>query len=146
MPFWKPISYHFPMNKIILLVTLLAVFGCGKSSGGKLYKVEAGALEKFVNQKAVSKPTSETKTIVNNEYPIEIALFSDGRFYYDLPNLGDGRGRWTLNGGVIELKAKRTLFDMYIEVMANDPEGKTLSIQFTDRFGPNTLQMMNNNI
>lgn len=134
------------MYKIILLVTLVVLSACGKSSGGKLYKVEAGALEKFVNQNKLSKPGSTTKTIVNNDYPIEIALFNDGRFYYDLPNLGDGRGKWKLNNGVLELRAKRTLFDMYIEVMANDPEAKTLSIQFTDRFGPNTLQMVNNNI
>lgn len=125
--------------------------GCGKGGNAKLYKVDPGALTKFVNQKSLvrgsTKPNlSIDKSFVNNSYPIEIALYSDGRFYYDLPNLGDGKGTWKLNGGVIELKAKRTLFDMYIEVKATDVEAKSLTIQFTDRFGPNTLKMMNNNI
>ncbi len=134
--------------KTLLLVTLLALMGCGQGGKSKLHKIEATELDKFVNQKQMEKKPNLTidKSIVNTSYPIEIALYNDGRFYYDLPNLGDGKGTWKLNKGVIELKAKRTLFDMYIEVMASDPEGKTLSIQFTDRFGPNTLKMMNNNI
>lgn len=132
--------------KSTLILALLVLVSCGKGGNAKLYKVEAGALTKFVNQNKISKPISTTKTIVNNDYPIEIALFNDGRFYYDLPNLGDGKGTWKLKDGVIELKAKRTLFDMYIEVKATDVEAKSLTIQFTDRFGPNTLKMMNNNI
>lgn len=114
-----------------------------------MHKIEAGALTKFVNQKNIEKKPNLTidKSIVNLKYPIEIALYSDGRFYYNLPRLGDGRGTWKLNNkGVIELRAKRTLFDMYIEVGATDEEAKSLTIQFTDRFGPNTLKMMNNNI
>lgn len=136
------------MIKTILLVTLLALVGCGNGSGSKLQKIEAGKLERFVNQKNLEKKPnlSLDKSIVNNAYPIEIALYSDGRFYYDLPNLGDGRGTWKYSNGIIELKAKRTLFDMYIEVGASDSEANFLSIQFTDRFGPNTLKMDNNNI
>jgi len=134
--------------KTILLSALLVLVSCGKGGNAKLYKVEPGALTKFVNQKSMSKKPNLTldKSIVNTSYPIEIALYNDGRFYYDLPNLGDGKGTWKLNGGVIELKAKRTLFDMYIEVKATDLDAKSLTIQFTDRFGPNTLKMVNNNI
>lgn len=149
LPFWKRISYHFPMSiKLVFLLALVTLVSCGKGGNAKLYKVESGALTKFVNQKSMSRKPNLTidKSIVNNKYPIEIALYNDGRFYYDLPNLGDGKGTWKLSGGVIELRAKRTLFDMYIEVKATDVEAKSLTIQFTDRFGPNTLKMMNNNI
>ena len=134
--------------KTILLLALVVLVSCGKGGGSKLYKVDSSSLNKFVNQKNMSKKPNLTidKSIVNKSYPIEIALYNDGRFYYDLPNLGDGRGTWKLNKGVIELKAKRTLFDMYIEVQASDVEAKSLTIQFTDRFGTNTLKMVNNNI
>lgn len=129
-------------------MALVFLVSCGKGGNAKLYKVESDSLTKFVNQKSMSKKPNLTidKSIVNNSYPIEIALYNDGKFYYDLPNLGDGKGTWKLNKGVIELKAKRTLFDMYIEVKATDVEAKSLTIQFTDRFGPNTLKMVNNNI
>lgn len=147
LPFWKRISYHFQMNKFILLALVILV-GCGKGGDAKLYKVDSGALSKFVNQKSMAKKPNLTidKSIVNNSYPIEIALYNDGRFYYDLPNLGDGKGTWKLKDGVIELKAKRTIFDMYIEVKGTDLDANSLTIQFTDRFGPNTLKMVNNNI
>lgn len=134
--------------KLILLMLLLTIVSCGKQGSAKLYRVDDAAMVKFVNQK--SMPTSPNltldKSIVNNSYPIEIALYNDGQFYYDLPNLGDGRGTWKNENGKIELKAKRSLFDMYIKVQASDESAQSLSIQFTDRFGPNTLKMMNVNI
>jgi hypothetical protein len=147
LPFWASLSYHFLM-KIILMVSLLAFIGCGKQGSDNLHKIQSADFTKFVNQNKIpSDPNlSLDKSIVNNSYPIQIALYQDGRFYYDLPNLGDGRGTWKNSGGVIELHAKRTLFDMFIEIKANEKEAKTLSIQFTDRFGPNTLKMSNINI
>lgn len=149
MPFWNPISYHFFMKTILFIFTLVALLSCGQKGSTKLYKVDKTALTKFVNEKNMpSKPNlSVDKSIVNNVYPIEIALYEDGRFYYDLPNLGDGNGKWKLNSdGVIELKAKRSLFDMYIEVHGTDEAVNTLTIHFSDRFGPNVLKMENNNI
>ena len=129
-------------------MALLTLIGCGNGGGSKLHKLEADKLDRFINQKNMEKKpnVSIDTSIVNNAYHIEIELYSDGRFSYDLPNLGDGRGTWKYSNGIIELKAKRTLFDMYIEVGASDSEANFLSIQFTDRFGPNTLKMDNNNI
>ena len=131
-----------------MLMPLVLLMSCGKQGSSKLFKVEESKLTKFVNQKDLPKDPNLTldKSIVNNSYPIEIALYEDNRFYYNLPNLGDGKGTWKLNNGVIELKAKRTLFDMYIEIQGSDEASQNLTIQFTDRFGPNTLKMMNVNI
>ncbi|WP_408095909.1 hypothetical protein ACJVC5_12775 [Peredibacter sp. HCB2-198] len=136
------------MKYLMLIPLTLLITSCGKQSKTKLYKVEESALTKSVNQKSLPQDPNLTldKSIVNNSYPIEIALYEDNRFYYNLPNLGDGKGTWKLNNGVIELKAKRTLFDMYIEVQGSDEASQNLTIQFIDRFGPNTLKMMNVNI
>lgn len=145
---WNRISYHFLMKTILFIFALAALLSCGQKGSTKLFKVNSGSLSKFVNEKKMPKSPnlSLDKSIINNSYPIEIALYEDGRFYYDLPNLGDGHGRWKLNDGVIELKAKRTLFDMYIEVHGTDEAVNTLTIHFTDRFGPNVLKMDNVNI
>lgn len=136
------------MKTILILASLLVFTACGQKPKTKLYPIKASVLSTYVNEAAIpaSPNLSIEKTIVNNSYPIEIALYSDGRFYYDLPNLGDGRGTWTLSKGVIKLKAKRTLFDMEIDVLGTDAEANSLSIQFSDRFGPKTLHMMNVNI
>jgi hypothetical protein len=141
------LSYHFEM-KTILLLSLVLIGACGKSSNKKLYRVELAAVAKFVNEKPLpANPNlSLEKSFVNNSYPITIALYEDGRFYYDLPNLGDGNGTWKHSNGKIQLKAKRTIFNMYIEVSATDEKAESLTIQFSDRFGPNTLKMMNVNL
>lgn len=134
--------------KHLLVLGLLLLVACGKGSGTKTYPVKETELQKFINEKSLPKYPDLTgdKSIVDADYPIEIALYSDQRFYYNLPRLGDGKGTWNYKNGKIELKAKRTLFDMYIEVLGSDEESKTLTIKFTDRFGPNTIQMVNKNI
>ncbi len=138
------------MTKVILLSALLGLaVSCGKPSEKiPLYSIKAGALPSFVNDKAMPQNPnlSIDKNLVNNEYPIEIALYNDNRFYYNLPNLGSGKGTWSHKNGKLELKAKRTLFDMHIDALATDVDGKELAIQFTDRFGPNTLRMLNINL
>ncbi|MFP5386567.1 MAG: hypothetical protein ACLGHN_10840 [Bacteriovoracia bacterium] len=134
--------------KNFFLFCLLALLSCGKESSTKVYPVTDSSVSRLVNQKSMPADPNLTldKSLVNNSYPIQLALYEDGQFYYDLPNLGDGRGTWKKSGGKIELKAKRSLFDMHIDIHANDEEAQTLSIQFIDRFGPNTLQMTNVNI
>jgi len=131
----------------IFLLLILAI-GCGRQGTHKLYKIEKDAMTKFVNQKSMPQEvnTSLDKLIVNNSYPIEIALYKDNSFYYNLANLGDGRGTWDHSGGKIKLKAKRTLFNMYIDIHGSDETAENLTIQFTDRFGANTLKMMNINL
>ncbi len=134
--------------KILVLIVVVLAASCGKSSSGKLYKIAPEALPRYVNTKSLPVDPNLTldKSIVNTTYPIQLALYQDGRFYYDLPNLGDGTGTWRAEGGILVLKAKRTLFDMVIEVKANDQAASSVSVQFTDRFGSNTLKMTNLNI
>jgi hypothetical protein len=135
--------------KIILILSLLILtISCGKQGRSKVYPLNDKAITKYVNPMPMPADPNLTlqKSIVNNSYPIQLALYSDGKFYYDLPNLGDGKGTWKKTDGKILLKAKRTLFDMYIEIHGSDEDAQNVSIQFSDRFGPNTLQMTNLNI
>lgn len=133
--------------KILLLISLIFLTACGKQGTSKIYPLNDKAVSKYVNQKSMPSDPNLTldKSIVNTSYPIQIALYKDGKFYYDLPNLGDGTGTWEKTNGKILLKAKRSLFDMYIEIHGSDKEAQNVSIQFSDRFGPNTLKMKNLN-
>lgn len=137
--------------KAILFLTLLLAMSCtGKSGSASLHKAaQETDYSKFINNKNLTKDEPNLtvdKTIVNNNYPIEIALYKNNKFFYNLPNLGTGKGTWKYNDGMIELRAKRKIFDMYIEVYGADAEIKEVAIQFTDRFGSNTLKMENSNI
>ena len=133
---------------LTILILVLAACGGGKSAP-RYYPATAESLSKFVNDKDLTTTTpnlSLDKSIVNNEYPIQIALYKDQRFYYDLPNLGDGTGTWEYKDGQIVLKAKRSLFDMKINVHATDEQVQNVAIEFTDRFGPNVLRTDKQNI
>lgn len=138
------------MRISLLILTILIGVSCtGKSDSTSLHSApDAGAYTKFVNQKNMPSDPNLTidKTIINHKYPIEIALYKDGRFFYDLPNLGTGKGKWKYEDGKIELRASRKIFDMYIEVYGADASIEAAAIQFNDRFGSNTLKMESKNL
>jgi hypothetical protein len=138
------------MSRIVSLIVLLSLSACtGKSSSADLYSAkEIESFSKFINAKKMPADPNLTidKSIINNYYPIEIALYEDNRFYYHLANLGSGKGRWKYKDGKIELRAERKIFDMYIEVYGSDQNHNELAIQFSDRFGSKSLKMENQNL
>lgn len=136
------------MKITIILMTLVLVSACGGKGKTKFVAANEESFAKLVNDKSMPADPNMTldKSIVNNEYPIQLALYKDGRFYYDLPNLDDGTGTWSYNNGQITLKSKHRLFDMRIDVRALDESANNLAITFIDRFGPHTLKMAKENI
>lgn len=137
------------MNKFTLLMILVFLSACGNEGRTKkFHKAKEVEFAKFVNKKEMprSPNLSLDKSIVNNDYPIEIALYEDHKFYYDLPNLGDGTGTWQYFDGHIVLKAKRTIFNMNIDVYGKDEKMEKVLIKFSDRHGPKELEAENINI
>lgn len=121
--------------------------GCGKSSSDEksdleFFTVDQQALAGFINDKEMPKEPNfnADKTIINRDYPIEIALYKDGKWSYDLPNLGKGSGTYEFKNGKYNLYAKRTLFDMFIEILATDQQASKVVLKFSDRFGPRVLK------
>jgi hypothetical protein len=144
--------YNRAMRTLILFCILfsLILISCGGSgSSGDLvfYEVSNDSYSQLINQNAMPAfPNLKTdKTIRNNNYPIEIALYADGKFYYNLPTLGDGNGTWTQEAGYIKLYSERTLFDMYIEIKALDKDANEFGITFIDRFGPQAIKVDKDN-
>ena len=143
------------MNKPILiaLISILSV-ACGKKAEVKLFKAQEESYSKFINAKPsppVEDPNiSLDKNLVNDQYPIEMSLYSDHKFYYNLPNLGDGFGTWKYEDGKIVMKTKREILgkdiDMTYELQANDPSAENISVQFSDRWGAQSFRMKKNNL
>ena len=135
-----------------MFFVFVCILGCGvrqeEASPLQFFDVQEGAYAKYVNNYSMPNEPNLTldKTIYNNDYPIEIAIYKDGKFYYNLPTLDDGHGTWKEVNGKLELFARRKLFDMFIEIHPNDQEVKNVKIKFSDRFGPKILNMNNSNI
>lgn len=131
------------MKFITLFLTLLIFVSCGSrnESEEETFQISQASLSRLVNAKVMPSniDLSTEKTLLNRDYPIEVVLFSDGTWFYDLPNLGEGRGTYTLDNGVVKLFAERVLFDINIEIVAKDEAGKDYVLKFSDRFGPKSL-------
>jgi hypothetical protein len=136
-------------------VLVIGVFvGCGKKAEVKLFSATEESYSKFVNAKTSPQgelpDISSDKHVVNQQYPVEIALYSDHRFYYNLPNLGDGYGTWKYEDGKIVMLTKREILgkniEMTYELQANDPNAENVSVQFTDRWGAQSFRLKSNNL
>ncbi len=141
------------MKNLLVIIILFSIIGCGKSSDGPksdliFFEASSTDFTKYINQKNTpSLPDlQEDKLIINNDYPIEISLYKDGKWYYNLANLDDGFGTWSFDGGTIKLFASRTLFDMHLTIEATKENAKEVAIRFSDRFGPKVLAMEKRNI
>lgn len=76
-----------------------------------------------------------------SEYPMRMALFANGNFYYQVDKLGDGQGLWDVKDGVLRLRAVRPLFDMHLFVSGAAAEGDETVIRFIDRHGFNSINI-----
>lgn len=133
---------------VIPFLVLMIITSCGKKSKTKFFSAKEESFSKFINDKDLPKDPnlSLDKSIVNNDYPIQVALYKNNKFYYDLPNLDAGTGTWSYANGQIVLKSKHRLFDMRIDIRALDEEANNLAVSFIDRHGPQTLKMDNSRV
>ncbi len=133
--------------KITILFSLLLIFSScqpvekSEPSALRFFKVDSNDLNSLVNEKALPAIPDLTsdKTILNRDYPIEVALYNDGQFFYDLPNLRTGKGTWKIEDGMVKLNADTGIFDMNIEIVAIKEKAEEVVLKFRDRFGPRIL-------
>lgn len=135
------------MKTIRLLLSLFMLLSCGREATKPQFKVVESAFSKSLN--TMPMPTdvdlTQVKKLVNNDYPIEVALFKDNQWFYNLPNLGSGKGTYHYKDGVLKLFASRDLFDIYMEVRAADEQGSAFRLSFSDRFSYKLLETEINN-
>lgn len=102
----------------------------------------------LVNNKNMpsSPDLAEDAFIANYDYPVELSIYEDGKFYYNLDNLGDGKGTWKVVDGIIHLNAKHKLqnfnmdIDMNFYVYKGDGENQ-YEVSFKDRFGQKEMDV-----
>lgn len=135
-------------NSFLFLLVIVTAVSCGRKSKTKFFNASEESYSKYINDKDMpSSPNlSLDKSIVNNDYPIQLALYKDKKFYYDLPNLDEGKGTWSYVNGQIVLKSKHRLFNMRIDIKALDANAESLAVNFIDRHGPQTLKMDNSRV
>ncbi len=134
------------MKYVFLVSFVLNLISCTEVQKSKnilnFNKVEKESFSKIINNKSLREGANlqEDKHLLNRDYPIEISLYADGKWYYNLDNLGDGNGTWKYQDGRLVLYAKRVLFDMHIDIEATDKNATKFVIKFSDRFGPRVLR------
>lgn len=134
-------------EKILMaLVTLFLLTSCKgvdgtKTSELRFFKVSEDKYQQIVNDKPMPQDVNlnQDKTLANRDYPIEVALYSDKKWFYDLPRYGTGSGTWEIVDGKIHLFAETRLFDMHIDIVSLDEGAESLALKFRDRFGPKIL-------
>ena len=129
--------------KIVYILLFALLLSCGKKEKGDLVLFEKTQEDytKFINDKP--KPRNPNlsldKVIVNDDYPVEIALYKDGRFYYHLENLGEGEGTYKYEDGDLKLYAEREILgvniDMSYTFTITKKDGSESVLSFRDRFG-----------
>ena len=128
---------------LILILSLSAslVTSCGGDKKEPDFRVSQEVFATFVNSGAMPSDVDQNKDVsfLNRDYPIELSLYENGEWFYDLPNLGTGRGTYKYEDGILKLTASRDIFDIYIELASANAEGSAFTISFRDRFGYKVL-------
>lgn len=131
--------------KFILLASFLIFLSCLSSesdNSGKLtvYQNADSNYTDITNE--INANDSNTmwndKVIGTDKYPLYLALYKDQVFHYEIPGLGEGKGKWSINKNQIKLESKRARFDMlfYIYQFKED-----YFIKFSDRDGPKVYEL-----
>ena len=128
-------------NSFIILLSLLVLASCGGDSAPAV-KASEEVFSSHINAKALPTQVNlrQDKTFLNRDYPIEVALYANGQWFYDLPNLGKGRGTYKYVDGKMKLFAERDLFDINIDLASSDEAGSSFTLSFRDRFGKVVLE------
>ncbi len=128
----------------LMALLLLSLAGCRNLyEAPRPYAVYAKPASYFQPlENTPETPQEKAVTLVNKDYPIELQMYKDGRFHYYLARLGDGEGTWNYKDGHIEYYAERKIFVMRMQMHSVAPgEQESMSLEFSDRFGPKFLSL-----
>lgn len=115
--------------------------------------VSLSGFKSIINQKNFQDESDlvhhEDVSILNADYPVEIWLYQNNKYYYDLPNLGAGIGKWSYQNGTLYLEnihhVKTINFNIEMNYQIYYSKEKELKVFFNDRFGGNSLLLEQKN-
>lgn len=134
------------MKLILVFGLALMLIGCDQGSSVE-HKRDPAFFNRFINSaqdydQAKQKLNELNLLVSNQKYKMRYALFDNGKFYYQVDNLGDGHGKWTYQDGALNLFANRTMFDLDLNLIATEAEGEKMAMRFLDRFGNNNVDVV----
>jgi len=141
------LGQHQWMTSKIFAALMVPLFFLGCSNGKPVkHKRDEAFFANLINPSdkygQAAQKLNELKTLHSNQkYTMRYALFDNGKFYYEIENLGHGEGKWSYKDGYLNLYAVRTMFDMDINLLATEETGSALGMQFLDRFGHNIVKV-----
>ena len=119
------------------------ISGCGDTAGMIESPRDQTFYKSYQNPASASfaadQKMDELKIIqTNDDYPIRIALFDNGTFYYQVDRLGDGNGEWYFQDGAVHLVASRPVFNMEFVLSGSSADPDGVILKFVDRHGLNS--------
>ena len=123
-------------------VSLISCIQPGSENSGKLtiYQNQEADYLDISNSFDSSESESMWNDLVigTDKYPLYLALYQDQVFHYEIPGLGEGSGRWSIEKNQIKLEAKRSRFDMIFHIYQFKD---SYLIKFSDRDGPQNHEL-----
>jgi len=130
---------------LMLLIIATFITSCGNKGSMSFddkEKLTKDDSQYLINHKKMpaSPDLGEDAFIANYDYPVELSIYENGKFYYNLDNLGDGTGDWKEVDGIMQLSAEHELFNlgmtinMTFYVYRGEGE-KNYKLSFRDRHG-----------
>lgn len=136
------------MTKLLVLFSALTatVFAGCSNEKMSFNKRDPSFYTRFVNPARdlgdAENKMSQLKIIEGREkYNMRYALFDNGKFFYEVNNLGSGYGDWQYSDGGVKMFAVRTFFDMDLHLSGKEQTGEAIVMRFTDRFGVNLVNV-----
>lgn len=130
------------LNKILFFSMFALMLGCSNNYKMVQFPREEAYFKTFQNPseelgQAAARIESVKLLMTNDDYPIRLSLYSNGRFYYQVDELGTGVGDWKYENGGLHLTSRRKIFDLNFYVTAAEQTGDKMVVKFFDRHGFN---------
>lgn len=139
--------------KSSLILTCVFMMGCSQTYNMVQYQRDETFFTTYQNPSAeLSQAEAKIESIkllqTSEEFPIRLAIYDNGKFYYQVDELGTGIGDWKFEDGGLKLTTRRKIFDMNFYVTAAAVDGNELVVKFFDRHGFNqySLDFRNPNV
>ena len=137
----------FSIFSTILLISCVENIQKQQVSKREILPLES--FKSLINKKSISSKEDVNQNIdyslINQDYPVEIWLYENNKYYYDLPNLGDGLGSWEYSNGHISLSNDYHIKSIDLKIEMNYDiyftKDHNIRIEFSDRFGLQNLNL-----
>jgi len=134
-------GFSMKVSRAMFFTGILLLASCGDLLAGKP-REDSFYLAMMNSKNAPSSVAmASQKLVYSDKYPMRFAFYEDKKFYYEIDELGDGWGHYTMEDGVVKLFAHRPFFDMRLVVSGSEDSDEKRVVRFRDRSGVQTVEL-----